>query len=426
MPKHRYLIISLLLSFTFALNASAMDLKEAIQKAYNKSYTIKAQQEDNKSARANLTASYLKLMPSVNANLQKQNLSKGDPYYASNKNDSFAKSLTVSQNLFSGGQNYFAIKQTHKQNKQSDVKTKGTISNTIYQAAVAYINYLLAEETKKQTDIQEETLHKIFESTELKFSLGEVTSTDVSQAKAKLSAAITQTHSAISNLENAKTHFTTIIGEAPVNLKKIDFEVAIPSSLTEALDIAKAHNFDLINQKLNAEIAKQSLNITYARLLPSVDLNSTLSKSTSSKISVNRYNQITSVSMSVPIFNQGIEYTNIANAQYQYSKQKFALQDQVDNSMDSVQQAWTNYHLTGAKIQSARDAVNSAELAFHGVQEEAKMGLKTNIDVLNAEQDLYQYRVDLLNSEYNRIISGIKLIMLMGKLDMDFVNNNKI
>ncbi|AZL15712.1 TolC family protein [Rickettsiales endosymbiont of Stachyamoeba lipophora] len=421
----KILLISLF-SFVIPSFSHAAEFKDALIKAYEKANDYKFQKDQHKSLKARNVKAFLGFAPSINA--------EGSRTYYKNKNvddiqrseEYTSRNITIRQNIFNGGRTFANLKKSGEALTQGGDRLKQAEGSVLYNAASSYLEVLLSQEVKKQVSIKLETLQKFYESINLRFKLGEVTATDVSQAKARLSLAEAEMIAANARLDNAANNYIKLIGDTPADLKPINFEINVPSSVEEALRIADKHNHEMRMANSDVKLAQQDANAAVGRLLPIMDVVGKVDKISGSFSTQRKLNKSVVVDIQVPIFNQGAEYADIFDTQYQKSAQKYRYQKIYEDNIENVKRAWTKFNSLSSQIIAAEDAVESARLAFEGTMEEAKIGLKTNIDVLNAEQELYEARIKLLNNKYQKILAALEMVNVIGKLDVNFIKTNNL
>ncbi|MBN8828267.1 MAG: TolC family outer membrane protein [Sphingobacteriia bacterium] len=417
MNKFLYCITILIILIN---SASAETINEAFKKAYNYSFDIKAQRENLKSAKLQKTKAVLGFMPKVSGSLSRNHLERKDDANPKVQGTYNNRKLTVTQNVFNGGASISNFNINDIRLKLSELRLKGTEQVVLYTAAQSYIGVILANESYKIAENNEQILRKHLESTKLRFELGEVTKTDVAQADARYSLAQAQLIRYKGEIENAKSNYIKLMGELPVtSLSKPHQLKNIPESLEEAIYIGKENSFELRMSELSMKEANEGIKLAWSKILPSVDLQGEVSKTGRSAITNDRFDKSAYISLTIPLFQGGGEYIDVKDSSVQKEKAKYTYHKTLDDLVARINNSWIKYNSTKATIKSAQDAVDSALLAFNGVEEEAKIGLKTSLDILNAEQEVFDAKLKLLNAEYQTILAGYELLAIIGKLNTD-------
>jgi outer membrane protein len=123
--------------------------------------------------------------------------------------------------------------------------------------------------------------------------------------------------------------------------------------------------------------------------------------------------------LSVPIYDGGLTYANIRQAKEQLGQQRLVVDQQRDIVRQAVVSAWGVFANSKAQIESAQAQVSASEIALNGVREEAKVGQRTTLDVLNAQQTLLNARVALVTAQHDRVVASYALLSAIGRLSVD-------
>jgi outer membrane protein len=120
--------------------------------------------------------------------------------------------------------------------------------------------------------------------------------------------------------------------------------------------------------------------------------------------------------VTIPIYQGGQEYSLIRQSKETLGQQRITLDTQRDQVQQLVTQSWGQLEAAKAQIQATTAQVNSAEIALNGVREEARVGQRTTLDVLNAQQELVNARVALVTAQHDRVVASYTLLSAVGGL----------
>ena len=120
--------------------------------------------------------------------------------------------------------------------------------------------------------------------------------------------------------------------------------------------------------------------------------------------------------LSVPIYQGGTEYATIRQAKETLGQRRIDLDTARDQSQQTLVQSWGQLEAAKAQIQATTTQVNAAEIALNGVREEARVGQRTTLDVLNAQQELVNARVALVTAQRDRVVASYALLAAVGRL----------
>jgi outer membrane protein len=122
--------------------------------------------------------------------------------------------------------------------------------------------------------------------------------------------------------------------------------------------------------------------------------------------------------LTVPIYQGGAEYSAIRQSKETLGQQRLSLDINRDQARATVVQSWGQLDAAKAQIESTTAQVNAAEIALNGVREEARVGQRTTLDVLNAQQELVNARVALVTAQHDRVVASYTLLAAVGALSM--------
>lgn len=428
---------SLLLATAISTSANAQTIFEALSSAYESNPTLQAQRAYLRSVDENvaiaksgfrptlaLTGSYTD--SSVDSNIEPKN----------QDNDQTVIAATISQPLFSGFSTVNSVKSADSTVRAQQNALYNVEQTVFLEASTAYLDVLQNQAIVDLQKNNEKLLKKRLDETVERFNVGEVTRTDVSQARARYSQARSDRIAAEGDLEASKSVYTKIIGSKPDKLSSPQINDFLPKTFEEALDYAKANNYALkaAKETLNAKVYDVSAKT--GELLPQVSLDGRLSNTQTSGDMYDEDPDVDSaeigVNMTIPLYEAGETRAKIRQSKYL----KWQAQEQVleaeRKAVADVTSAWEYMVANRAKIKSIKDQVKANEIALDGVQKEEALGNRTILDVLDAYQELLNSNVEEVKARRNYYVSGMNVLMAMGKLtaedlklDVDIYNPKK-
>ena len=292
-----------------------------------------------------------------------------------------------------------------------------TEGQVLLQVALAYLDVLQFQAVVDLTANNVQVLNRQLEATGDRFEVGELTRTDVAQSEASLAGARAALVQAEGNLQQARSAYTNVVGRVPENLVFPMLPANMPSSYDAVVAAAMANNPNFIAADFQAKAATDSVTVTQGELLPSVNLigqyargwNTVADHSKSETI-------IAQAQVTVPIYQQGAEYSRLRQAKHSADQQKFVADQARLDARNIATQAWENFGATTASIQSFQSAVSANEIALEGTQRESEVGSRTVLDVLNAEQILLNSRVSIVRAQHDQAFAAYQLLAALGQL----------
>ncbi|MDE3080658.1 MAG: TolC family outer membrane protein [Paracoccaceae bacterium] len=390
--------------------ASAETLTDALVLAYRNSHLLEQNRAVLRAADEGVALSVATLRPVVN--FIAQGLYQ-DPATAStyNKNLYGSLALSASMNLYDFGRTDNAIKAAKEQVLATREALVGVEQQVLLAAATAYLNVRQNMQTVALQQNNVNVLKQELKATQDKFDVGEVTKTDVAQAQAALAASQAALVAAQGNLQVSREAFKAAVGAYPGQLAAPPRDPATATSLAAAQSVAqKLHPSMLQSQHLVA-----AANYTLQRAADGA--NPSLAAALKSGID-NKSNTGTSLTLTLtqPIYAGGQIAAAYRQAAAQNAQVKAAQMQTALTVSQNVGNAWAGLEVARASITANRQQVSAAQVAFDGVREEAKLGSRTTLDVLTAEQTLLNARVSLVTAETQAHQAAYNLLSAMGLL----------
>jgi outer membrane protein len=341
-----------------------------------------------------------------------------DPTTLSGEFTPFTLSATGSQTVFNGFQTANRTRLAEGQVSSAREALRVMEQTVLLSAATVYMDLMrdaaIAEVQRSNVRVLNETLRQ----TRDRFNVGEVTRTDVAQSEAQLAAGQYQLLNAESNHTTTRANFRRVIGVEPGALTPAaPVDRLAPSTLTAAIQLGLDQNPNVTAAMYGIDVANLQIKINEGALFPTVTVNGTAQRVWNGSLTqVEQTTWSIGSSVTVPIFQGGGEYALIRQSKETLGQQRLNLEQVRDQARQSVAQAWGQVQATKAQIESAQAQVRSSETALNGVREEARVGQRTTLDVLNAQQALVNARVTLVTAQRDRVVASYNLLNAVGIL----------
>src|SRR5260221_7271574 len=329
--------------------------------------------------------------------------------------------LTATQTLYNGFQTATRTRQAEGQVFSAREQLRTTEQTVLLSAATAYMNLLqtaaIFELQRSNVNVLEVTLRQ----TRDRFTAGEVTRTDVAQAESRLAGGRSQLSLAESNYVTAQAQYLQVIGvPPPARLAPAPpVDRLSPRTLDGAIARGRTEHPLITTSMYNVDIALQQVKIAEAALAPVLAAVGNVQKnygSTQSPAVLETLQASIAAQLTVPLYQGGAEYAAIRQAKGTLGQRR----PELDTSRDPVQATGT--HARGplqcahAQIDATQSQVTSAEVALNGVREDARVGQRTTLDVLNSQQDLVNARVSLVTAQRDRVAASYTVLAPTGSL----------
>jgi outer membrane protein len=328
--------------------------------------------------------------------------------------------ITATQTLFNGFQTGNRTRQAEAQVFAARETLRSTEQTVLLNAATAYMNLLrdtaLLDLQRNNVTVLEATLRQ----TRDRFNVGEVTRTDVAQAESRLAAGRSSLLTAESNYITSKAQYRQVIGVEPGRLvTAMGVDRFSPRTLAGALQRARTEHPLITAAAYNVDVAAFQVKIAEGALYPTATLQGSATKtqgSTQSLATAQTFGAAVVAQLTVPIYQGGQEYATIRQAKETLGQRRLDLDTQRDQVQSTVTQAWGQLEAAKAQIESTQAQVAAAEIALNGVSEEARVGQRTTLDVLNAQQDLVNARASLVTAQRDRVVASYTVLAAVGSL----------
>jgi outer membrane protein len=247
-----------------------------------------------------------------------------------------------------------------------------------------------------------------------------VTRTDVAQAESRLASARSQLTSAQAALNFSRATFRRVIGRDPSRLTgRLNPDRLIPRSIQQALGIGSNEHPQIRAAVFGVDAATFAISVAEAALLPTVSVSGTAQRSISPSTQVDRTDSISIVGrVTVPIYDGGVAPSRVRQARETLGQRRIEIDSVRDQIRALIATNWGNLEAQRQQIIAAQAQITATQVALNGVREEARVGQRTTLDVLNAEQEALNARVQLVRAERDRVVAAYSLIGALGRLNV--------
>ena len=331
----------------------------------------------------------------------------------------FQKNATAqfTQPIFRGFKTWAGTSQAKNQVFAQRARLSATEATVLLQVATAYFDVLQYQAVADLNRNNVQVLQRQLEATQDRFRVGELTRTDVAQAEASIAGAKAALVTAEGTLQQARSAYTNVVGKAPENLMPPMLPAIIPASYDAVVAAAIANNPSYIAADYAALAADDNVTVVQGDLLPSVNLIGQYTRSWNTVGDSSKSEAVSAqAQLSVPIYQQGAEYSRLRQAKQTAGQQRFVADQARLDARNAATQAWENYQAQTASIESFNTQIKANEIALEGTQREAEVGSRTVLDVLNAEQVLLNSRTSLVRAQHDQFVAAHQLLSAIGLL----------
>jgi len=328
--------------------------------------------------------------------------------------------FNVSQTLYDGGRTASSVRQAESSVLSARASLRQTEQSILQNAASAYMNVLRDTAILGLRKSNVAVLTEQLRLTRDRFQVGEVTRTDVAQAEASLAQANSDVYAAQGLLKISVAGYRQVVGVEPKRLEPAQgVEKLLPKSLNESIAAALLENPAVIAAEHQIDVAALAVKVAESALAPTLSVSAQVSPQYDSFLGFPGSRQFSAQAignLNIPLYQGGSEYASVRQAKEQLGQARLSADLQRDNARVSVVSSLAQLETAKASIISNQASVRAAEIALTGVREEAKVGQRTTLDVLNAQLALLNARVNLVIAQHDRVVASYAALAAIGRL----------
>jgi outer membrane protein len=422
MPYVYVLLTSIALPAGFqSLNAQET-LESALARAYNAHPSLNAFRASVRATDENLPQALSGYRPRINVSAD-GGIEYNDtdlPGRVGSQEPSYPRGvgLNVTQTIWNGHRTFNRVRSAESGIFAARESLRATEQNILFEAAQAYMNVLRDSAILNLRENNVEVLDEQLRQVRDRFTVGEVTRTDVAQAEARQAGARSQVSVAQALLKSSLARYRQAVGGEPKKLSPgKTVERLLPVNLTRALELGLSEHPSLNASLHQLDLAEFNVKLAEGELYPTVALTGSVGQRYDLQGLGDRRSSASLVgSVNVPLYEGGEVTSRVRAAKETVAQRRL----EVDVSRDSIRAgivaAWGQLEAAKAQILAAQAQVQAAETALSGVREEAKVGQRTTLDVLNAQQELLDARVTLISAQRDRVVASYQVMQTIGQL----------
>lgn len=401
--------------------AHGQTLNEALATAYSNNPTLQAGRAELRAVNEGVPQALSNYRPqvSVSASAGKQKIDSSSSLFSTNTTTTpLQATAEVQQPLYRGGRTVAATQRAEQLVQSQRAQLVSVEQDILLRGVTAFMDVWRDQAELALNVNNEKVLQRQLEATQDRFTVGEVTRTDVAQAETRLAVATANRVAAEGALASSSAVFEEVIGAAPGTLAAPSSDVGgLPANLKDTVEQGTRHNPDVLAAMFNERAAIKQVREIEGEFLPTVSLNASISHSeeTSQRGSKSDEAQILA-QVSVPLYQQGQVSSRVREAKQVSNQRRIQIVETRRRIEQQSVSAWQALVAARAQIVSFQSGVRSAEIALEGVQQEQAVGARTVLDVLDAEQELLDAKVNLVRSQHDQIVAAYQVLAAIGRL----------
>jgi len=420
--------VAMSVMLALATQTQAADLLDIYHAAQSQDAVFASARAAQQAGQEKLTQGRSLLLPSVNLNANTTNNRvtanyQNNPGLSGTTNyNTHGYGVTLTQPLFRE-QNWAAYNQSELQVVISEAQFKLAEQDVILRSAQTYFDVLIAQDTVQLNAAQKTAISQQLEQAKRNFEVGTATITDTYEAQARYDLIVAQEVAAANNLEIKRRTLQQLVNADVSDLnvlgKAFKMENPEPADVQKWVDAARQGNFQIAMAQAAYELSEQEVARNRGGHLPTLDLVATTGKNYATG-GMNGANDIRSttvgVQLNMPLFQGGATQSKWREADANREKAKQDLENTRRNVELQTRQAYLGVASGIAQVQALQQALKSSESLLEASTLGQQVGVRTSLDVLNAQQQLYSTRRDLYQAQYNYLVSQLRLKAAVGSL----------
>lgn len=333
--------------------------------------------------------------------------------------------VDISQPIFRGFRTLNAVREAEATVRAARANLKIIEQDVLLEAVIAYADVVRDQAVVRLRENNVNVLTRELRATQDRFAVGEVTRTDVAQAEARRAGAVSALDLARANLRASRAAFERVIGHPPSNLTDPGVpERLLPKSQQEALAIAQQENPNIVAALYREQAARHVVDRIWGELLPEVSVDASYDRRwglISENIDSSETTAVTG-RVVVPIYQGGEVSARVRQAKHTHVSRLQEVEQFRTEALADVVAAWSRLEAARAQLVSDQAQVEANRIALAGVREEERVGQRTLLDVLNAEQELLNAEVNLVTTKRDIAVSAYTLLAAIGRLDAEHLS----
>jgi outer membrane protein len=422
--------LALLIAATFAPGVEAANLMDIYRDALANDAALASARAAYQAGQEKLPQARALLLPSLDLGAstiwnKEEILTRSSGITTDYNYNSNGAKLTLMQPIYRR-QNWAAYEQGKLQSAVAEIQYAAAQQGLILNVAQAYFDVLLAQDNVALAGTQKKAIQEQLEQAKMSFEVGTATITDTHEAQARFDLANAGEIAALNELEIRQRALEKIIGKLPGPLATLAAELSLqapePNDISKWVGAAEQDNLLVQAKRVSAEIANQEVERNRGGHHPTLDLVATYGDSGLSGGRFGAYDTRSTtigLQLGLPLYQGGATSSRVREAVANQEKARQDLTLEVRQSALSTREAYLGVTSGAAQVRALEQALVSSQSSLDSTRLGLEVGVRTNVDVLNAQQQLFSAKRDLYKARYAYLVSRLKLKSAAGTLAED-------
>ena len=419
-PKRLVIFATLLAGSAMPLQAET--LQEALAAAYRDNPTLTATRAGLRATDESYNVQKANGMPNASLTGNYQENAYREIPNAFQPDRTITATARIAAPVYSGGRVRNGMKGARTRIEAGEFNLRGTELTIFSQVVAAYMDVIRAQSLVQLSRNNVGVLEVNLRATNNRFQVGDLTRTDVAQSESRLALARGDLKTAEATLIAARESYIRLVGHEPVDLQQPPTLPGLPQSVDDAVDVALANNPDLAAARKVEEATKYDVRVARGLRHPTLSAVTTGQYTTdlgsTPNATIQQYGKTVTLgaTLTLPLYQGGGPAAQVRQTQ---ALEQQAMEQATATERDIIAQTrslYSSWQASNEVIASSRTAVDASALSLQGVRAENSVGTRTILDILNAEQESFSARVQLVTAERNAYVAAFSLLAAMGRI----------
>ena len=398
---------------------AAESLQDALALAYQTNPTLLAQRANQRALDETVVQARAGLRPTLSATAGVDYTQTRAPIIGTTESDDVSAGINLSQTLYSAGRVGHGITAAEANVLGGRENLRDIEQQVLASVIQAYADVLRDVDILRIRQDNQGVLRRQLDESNARFEVGEITRTDVAQSEARLAQTEADLANAQAQLSVSRAAYAAVVGQSPATLDALPTLPGLPEGFEQAMDIALQDNPGLRASGYALQAAEARVAQARAEYLPSARLTASYggAGTLDDPDLADRTTFRAGASVSIPLFTGGLNRSRVAQALEQANAAQIGVEGERRGVLQSVSSAYAQVISARSTLTAGQEAVRAASVAAEGVRQEAQVGLRTTLDVLNQELELRNAEVSLAIARRNEYVAQAQLLAAMGRLE---------
>ena len=426
--RHSLTVSTFALMMAGPLAAHAETLSDAVTAARMTNPSLEAQRVETDIAKENVAQARAEGNASVNLSgsagyeyVDTNSPLAAFPGYTGDRTIANAQ-VQASKPIYTGGRVRAGIRQATAGVSAAEAQYDSALQDLTLQVVTAYMDVRRDREAVAIRQNNVEVTGEQVRAANDRFDVGVVTRTDVSLSQARLEGARASLAGAQATLEGSIANYEFLTGNAPGDLVPPPPVPPLPETLELAVQIALDNNPDLVAARYSERAASEAIEVARGQYKPQVSIVGTASVQETYNDITQRDTTVSAVAQGrIPLLSGGLIKSQVRSAKLQRSQARQQIDTLQRQIRSQVARSWYLHEASLRSIEASRRQVEAAEIAYDGAKEELAVGVRTTLDVLDQEQQLFESRLALVEAERDAYVAAFNLLRATGQLSPELL-----